>query len=79
MKTAPAARPRRRTVFAREGRSAGLLHGVPVLIKDNIDTAGLRTTYASGFFEEHIPEHDAAVVSRLRAAGAVILGKVSPA
>lgn len=63
--------------LAREGRSAGLLHGVPVLIKDNIDTAGLRTTYASGFFEEHIPEHDAAVVSRLRAAGAVILGKVS--
>lgn len=63
--------------LAGEGRATGLLHGVPVLVKDNIDTAGLRTTYASGFFTDHVPQHDATVVRRLRAAGAIILGKVS--
>ncbi|MGE4369904.1 MAG: amidase [Burkholderiaceae bacterium] len=61
----------------RLGRSNGLLHGVPVLVKDNIDTAGLRTTYASGFFKDHVPAEDATVVKRLRDAGAIILGKVT--
>ncbi|MFM9994111.1 MAG: amidase [Burkholderiaceae bacterium] len=62
---------------ARTGRSLGLLHGVPIIIKDNIDTANLRTTYGSLFFKEHIPEIDAHVVRRLRAAGAVIVGKAT--
>jgi aspartyl-tRNA(Asn)/glutamyl-tRNA(Gln) amidotransferase subunit A len=59
------------------GRSRGLLHGVPVVVKDNLDTAGLRTTYGSGFFAEHVPTGDAHVVARLRQAGAVIIGKAT--
>lgn len=62
---------------SRAGRSLGALHGVPVLVKDNIDTAGLRTTYASGFFKDHVPSEDATVVRRLRDAGAIILGKTT--
>ncbi len=59
------------------GRSLGLLHGFPVIVKDNIDTAGLRTTYGSLFFKDHVPATDAHVVGRLRAAGAVIVGKAT--
>lgn len=62
---------------ARDGRWLGLLHGMPMVVKDNIDTAGLRTTYGSRFFEDHVPNHDAPVVQRLRRAGAVILGKAT--
>lgn len=58
-----------------QGRWRGLLHGMPVAIKDNIDTAGLRTTSGSAFFAEHVPNQDAPVVARLRNAGAVIVGK----
>lgn len=57
------------------GRSLGLLHGMPIVLKDNIDTADLRTTYGSGFFEQNVPAQDATVVRRLRQAGAVIVGK----
>ena len=55
----------------------GPLHGVPVTIKDSIETAGLRTT--SGFppLAEYVPATDAPVVARLRAAGAIILGKTN--
>jgi aspartyl-tRNA(Asn)/glutamyl-tRNA(Gln) amidotransferase subunit A len=59
------------------GRGRGLLHGVPVIVKDNLDTAGLRTTYGSGFFADHVPTVDAHVVARLRQAGAVIVGKAT--
>jgi Asp-tRNA(Asn)/Glu-tRNA(Gln) amidotransferase A subunit family amidase len=47
-----------------------LLHGVPVLVKDNIETAGIKTTYGSGFFRDHVPSSDATVIKRLRNAGA---------
>jgi aspartyl-tRNA(Asn)/glutamyl-tRNA(Gln) amidotransferase subunit A len=53
------------------------LQGIPLAIKDNIDTANLRTTAASQVFANRIPTQDAVVVSRLRTAGAVILGKTN--
>jgi aspartyl-tRNA(Asn)/glutamyl-tRNA(Gln) amidotransferase subunit A len=62
---------------AREGRWLGLLHGMTVAVKDNIDTAGLRTTAGSLFFKDHVPNADAPVVERLRRAGASILGKTN--
>jgi aspartyl-tRNA(Asn)/glutamyl-tRNA(Gln) amidotransferase subunit A len=53
----------------------GPLHGIPIALKDLIDTAGTRTTAASELFANRIPNEDAEVVRRLRRAGAVILGK----
>jgi Asp-tRNA(Asn)/Glu-tRNA(Gln) amidotransferase A subunit family amidase len=55
----------------------GPLHGVPVGVKDLIDTAGLRTTYGSGMFQDHVPTRDGAMPERLRAAGAILLGKTA--
>jgi len=59
------------------GRRAwrGPLHGIPIALKDLIDTAGVRTTAASALYKDRIPGQDAEVVRRLRQAGAVILGK----
>ena len=57
------------------GEYRGPLHGVPIAVKDLIDTAGVRTTSASKLHETRIPDSDAEVVRRLREAGAVILGK----
>jgi aspartyl-tRNA(Asn)/glutamyl-tRNA(Gln) amidotransferase subunit A len=57
------------------GEWRGPLHGIPVALKDLIDTAGTRTTAASAVFEHRVPTEDAEVVKRLRRAGAVILGK----
>lgn len=53
------------------------LLGVPVSIKDNIETAGIRTTYGSKVFANYIPETDAICVQRLKAAGAIIVGKTT--
>jgi aspartyl-tRNA(Asn)/glutamyl-tRNA(Gln) amidotransferase subunit A len=53
----------------------GPLHGVPVAIKDLIDTAGVRTTAGSALYKDRIPAEDAEVVRRLRQAGAIIIGK----
>jgi aspartyl-tRNA(Asn)/glutamyl-tRNA(Gln) amidotransferase subunit A len=53
----------------------GPLHGIPVALKDLIDTAGVRTTAASELYKDRVPAEDAEVVRRLRRAGAVILGK----
>jgi aspartyl-tRNA(Asn)/glutamyl-tRNA(Gln) amidotransferase subunit A len=59
------------------GRWRGPLHGIPVGVKDLIDTAGLRTTYGSGIFRDHVPARDGAVPARLREAGAVLVGKTA--
>ena len=58
-----------------KGRWRGPLHGIPVGLKDLFDTAGVRTTGASALFADRIPTEDAEVVRRLKAAGAVIVGK----
>jgi aspartyl-tRNA(Asn)/glutamyl-tRNA(Gln) amidotransferase subunit A len=61
----------------RRGRRRGPLHGVPIALKDNIDTAGVLTTAASGVFKDRVPADDADVVVRLKRAGAVLLGKLN--
>ena len=53
------------------------LFGIPVAIKDVTPTRGIRTTYGSKLFETHVPEADALVVERLRAAGAIVIGKTN--
>jgi aspartyl-tRNA(Asn)/glutamyl-tRNA(Gln) amidotransferase subunit A len=57
------------------GDHRGPLHGIPIGLKDILDTAGTRTTAASALFKDRIPTEDAEVVRRLRAAGAIIIGK----
>lgn len=61
------------------GDAVGALHGVPVTIKDTIDTAGLRTTSGSKIRMDYVPETDAPAVARLKAAGAIVLGKTNAA
>jgi aspartyl-tRNA(Asn)/glutamyl-tRNA(Gln) amidotransferase subunit A len=79
------------TVMAEEARAAargaeaeiggrryrGPLHGVPIGVKDLCETAGVRTTAGSSFLSRWVPDRDATVVRRLRAAGAVIVGKLN--
>jgi len=67
------ARVAEREIF--RGNYRGPLHGVPIGLKDLVDTAGVRTTAASAQFQDRIPVEDAEVVRRLRCGGAVILGK----
>lgn len=62
--------------FETEG-PVGPLHGVPILVKDQVMTAGLRTTFGSAAFAEFVPESDATIVTRLLEAGAVILAKTN--
>jgi len=59
------------------GKWRGPLHGIPIALKDNIDTAGVLTTAASGLFKDRIPTEDAEVVRMLKTAGAVSLGKLN--
>jgi amidase len=59
------------------GERVGPLHGLPVVIKDITPTAGIRTTFGSPLFKDHVPEEDAEVVRRLKAAGAIVLGKTN--
>ena len=67
---------RRLDAEARDGRFRGALHGVPVGLKDIIHAAGLKTTSGARGFADTVPREDAPCVARLRAAGAVILGKL---
>jgi aspartyl-tRNA(Asn)/glutamyl-tRNA(Gln) amidotransferase subunit A len=62
-------------VEIQHGRWRGPLHGIPVGLKDLIDTAGVRTTCASAVFADRVPAEDAEVVRRLKRAGAVLVGK----
>jgi amidase len=68
---------RRATAALRRGAALPPLFGIPVGIKDVTPTRGLRTTYGSKLFEDHVPDEDALVVERLRAAGAIVIGKTN--
>jgi aspartyl-tRNA(Asn)/glutamyl-tRNA(Gln) amidotransferase subunit A len=59
------------------GKYRGLLHGIPLGLKDLFETEGIRTTAGSTFFSDYIPEADAAVVQKLKGTGAVLLGKLN--
>jgi aspartyl-tRNA(Asn)/glutamyl-tRNA(Gln) amidotransferase subunit A len=59
------------------GYSRGPLHGVPFAAKDLFDSAGLRTTYGSPIFADHVPAEDATAIRRLRDAGAILVGKTA--
>lgn len=61
------------------GERVGALAGVPVPIKDLVLTRGIRTTFGSRLYEHYVPEHDDIAVERLRAAGAIIIGKTNVA
>ncbi|MFZ1093905.1 MAG: amidase family protein, partial [Xanthobacteraceae bacterium] len=62
---------------ARKGERLGPLHGLPTGIKDLHETAGLLTTYGSPLYRSFIPAQDAAMVARVRAAGAIIVAKTN--
>ena len=57
------------------GEDRGPLHGIPIAVKDLFSTKGVRTTGGSNLFADHVPDHDATVVARLLAGGAVLVGK----
>jgi aspartyl-tRNA(Asn)/glutamyl-tRNA(Gln) amidotransferase subunit A len=59
------------------GHDRGLLHGIPVAVKDLVDTAGIRTTCGSRILADHVPATDAQLVRHMKAAGAVLVGKTN--
>ena len=63
--------------FRRDGAFVGPLHGVPIAIKDQAEIAGLPASFGSVALKGYVPEQDAAIVTKLREAGAVILGKTT--
>ena len=70
-----AAKRAERAVLA--GEAIGLLHGLPIGIKDVTPTAGIRITFGSPLHADHLPTEDAAVVARIKQAGAIIIGKTN--
>ncbi|MGW7089991.1 amidase family protein [Streptomyces sp. NPDC054871] len=63
--------------LASTGKPIGPLHGLPITVKDALETKGMRTTGGSPEFSDHVPSHDADAVALLRAAGAIIVGKTN--
>jgi amidase len=59
------------------GAPPGLLHGLPIAIKDLEETAGMRTTHGSPIFRDHVPDFDTLLVERVRRAGAIVIGKTN--
>ncbi len=59
------------------GQYKGPMHGIPVAVKDQFNTRGIRTTNGSNVHRDFIPDHDATVVANLKQAGAVLLGKLN--
>src|SRR5262245_26720452 len=59
------------------GEAPGPLFGLPIAHKDLVPTRGVRTTYGSPIYRDHVPDEDALIVERLRAAGTVMLGKTN--
>ncbi|HEY1609407.1 MAG TPA: amidase family protein, partial [Paraburkholderia sp.] len=68
---------RRAEAAVLRGESLGLLHGLPIGVKDLEETAGVLTTYGSKQFRAHIPDEDNAMVARIRAAGAIVTAKTN--
>jgi amidase len=64
-------------MLGRKGKPLPPLHGVPVSIKDLYSTKGIRTTWGSVIYQDHVPSEDDLVVQRLKAAGAIIVGKTN--
>ena len=62
---------------ADDAPTSGWMHGLPLAVKDLLATKGLRTTYGSPLFADHIPDADDLIVARMRAAGAIIIGKTN--
>jgi len=60
-----------------QGEYRGPLHGVPVAVKDQLNTAGIRTTSGTPIFGDFVPEEDATVIAKLKSAGAILLGKLN--
>jgi aspartyl-tRNA(Asn)/glutamyl-tRNA(Gln) amidotransferase subunit A len=77
LRTEALAKAREMDVEQAAGRLRGPLHGIPIALKDNIDTAGTRTTAASALFDDRVPSQDAEVTRRLKNAGAVLIGKTN--
>src|SRR5207302_2628953 len=61
----------------RSSGPAGPLHCIPVLVKDEVEVTGIPTTYGSAVFKEFVPQRDATIVTKMKKAGAVILGKTN--
>jgi amidase len=68
---------RRAETAVMKGETLGLLHGLPIGVKDVTPTAGIRTTFASPLFKDYVPTEDAEAVRRLKAAGAIVLAKTN--
>ncbi len=68
---------RRAEAAVMRGEHWGPLHGIPVSVKDLVPTAGIRTTWGSLIFKDHVPDQDAVAVARLKQAGAIVVGKTA--